>query len=202
MGSEKIYLDLLESLQTAGVGKRAAVKELSVQPDGKVLVESFARGYQIGPEGVSAADAESVSFEQKLAVVSYLLSDGAGEPAFDFVPFGHLGGYNIGRDQFALKGLKRPILKAFGENYERFANAALKMGGIEKDNDDSGKHVWMFHAFPQLPIQLTFHEGDEEFPADVQVMFDKKALDFMGLKCLGFLPGYFTSTLLNAASEY
>lgn len=41
-------------------------------------------------EGVTFFDAGPVSFQQKLAVVNYLLSDGAGEPAFEFVPFGTL----------------------------------------------------------------------------------------------------------------
>ena len=201
-GNEKIYSDLLQQLSKEDLDYKAAVKDVPVQSDGKILMESFARSYLISHEGVTACDAGPVSFQQKFGVVSYLLSDGAGELAFDFVPFGHLGGFNIGREQHAVKSLKEPILKKFGDNYKLFAQAALKIGGIEKENDNSGKHVWLFYAFPKLPIQLTFYEHDEEFPADVQVLFDNKALDFLGLKCLGFLPSYFTKTLLDASSEF
>lgn len=66
--------------------------------------------------------------------------------------------------------------------------------------DEGVEYEWMFYAFAQLPISLIYYERDEEFPTDVQVLFDKKALDFIGLKCLGFLPDYFVSTLLQAAS--
>ncbi|MDY6969935.1 MAG: DUF3786 domain-containing protein [Spirochaetota bacterium] len=200
--NEKIYLNLLQQLSREDLDKKAAVKDLPVQSDGKILIESFARSYLVCHEGVTAFDAGPVSFQQKFAVVSYLLSDEAGEPAFDFVPFGHLGGYNIGRDQHVTKSLKQPILKKFSDNYELFTKAALKIGGIQKENDNSGKHIWLFYAFPKLPIRLTFYERDEEFSADVQVLFDNKALDFLGLTCLGFLPDYFKNTLLDASSEF
>ena len=180
--------------------KRAVLKDLSTQPDGRIIVASFARNYLVGGEGVTALDAGPVSFQQRLAAVSYLLSDGSGNPTLNFVPFGHLGGFNIGRDRHGDQSLKQPILKKFSDNYELFAEAALRIGGIQKEKDTFGKHIWLFHAFPKLPIQLTFYESDEEFPADVHVLFDSKALDFMGMKCLGFLPDYFTTTLLGAVS--
>ena len=199
-GNEKIYFDLLQQLSRENLEKRATVKDLPIQPDGKILVESFARSYLVYHKGVTAVDSGPVLFQQKLAVVSYLLSDGAGYPAFDFVPFGHLGGFNIGRDQHYSKSLKQKILKKFSENYKLFAKAALEIGGIQKGNGTPGEHVWLFYAFPKLPIHLTFYERDEEFPADVHVLFDSRALDFLGLKRLGFLPGYFSDTLLGATS--
>ena len=199
-GNEKIYSDLLRQLGREDLGKRAALKGLPVQPDGRIILESFARNYLVGSEGVTALDNGPVSFEQRLAAVSYLLSDGSGNPTFSFVPFGHLGGFNIGRDQHSDQSMKQPLLKKFGDNYALFAKAALKIGGSREEKDTFGKHIWLFHAFPKLPIRLTFYESDEEFPADVHVLFDSKALDFMGLKCLGFLPGYFTATLLGAVS--
>ena len=199
-GNEKIYADLLQQLGSEDLGKKAAIKDLPVQSDGSVVVASFARDYRVSGQGVTAMDEGPVSFEQKLAVVSYLLSDGTGEPARTFVPFGSLGGFNIGRDHHALKNLNQPIIEKFGDNFERLAKAALKIGGIQKESSEAGKHGWLFHAFPKLPISLTYYEGDEDFPADVQVLFDQKALVFLGLSCLGFLPGYFTTTLLEAAS--
>ena len=201
-GHEKIYYDMLQQLVREGLEKKAALKDLLVQSDGKVLVKSFARTYLVCHEGVSAFDGGPVLFQQRLAIVGYLLSDGVGEPSFEFVPFGHLGGFNIGRDQHIIKRLKKPIIDKFGDNHEILAKAALKIGGIQKESDTFGKHAWLFHALPKLLINLTFYDRDEEFPADVQVLFDKKALDFMVLKCLGFLPDYFTSTLLEAASEF
>jgi hypothetical protein len=44
----------------------------------------------VSQDGITANDGNTISFKQKLAVISYLLSEYAGPPAFDFVPFGTL----------------------------------------------------------------------------------------------------------------
>lgn len=200
-GDEKIYLDLLQQLRTVDLKKAAAIKNLPLQSNGEVLVESFARGYLISQVGVAVNDERSVSLKQKLAVISFFLSESTGLPAFDFIPFEQLGGFNIGREQHANKSVKQPLLKIFGDDYDLFTKAALKIGGKHQESTIPDKNVWLFNAFPNLLIQLVFYERDEEFPADVNVLFDSKALDYFGTKCLGFLPGYFTSTLIGAASD-
>lgn len=201
-GEEKIYLDLLVQLNMLDLKKTATCKDLPLRPDGKVIIESFGRSYLVHQEGVTVHDERPISFKQKLAVVSYLLSESTGAASFDFVPFSHLGGFNIGREQHISKSVKQPLLHTFGDDYELLVKAALKIGGIQKETDSSSKHVWLFHALPNILIQIIFYEEDEEFPADIQILFDSKALDLLGLKCLGFLPGYFTSTLIDAANEF
>ncbi len=199
-GEEKIYRELLEQLGNVDLKQTAAHKDLPLQANGEVVIKSFARNYLVRNEGISVSDEKSISLKQKLAVISYLLSESTGSPAFDFVPFGHLGGFNIGREQHADKNIKQPLLKKFGDDYELFAGAALQIGGSRQESDSTDKYVWLFQAFANLLIQVTFYERDEEFPADIQVLFDSKALDYFGMKCLGFLPGYFTGTLMDAAS--
>lgn len=196
-----IYLDLLQQLKKLDFKKAAIYKNLPTQPKGEIVIESFSRSYLVSQEEVTVDDGGSISIKQKLAVVSYLLSESTGAPAFEFIPFSHLGGYNIGREQHASRSIKQPLLQRFGDNYELLAQAALKIGGSYQESTISGKNVWLFHAFPNLLVQIIFYERDEEFPADINVLFDSKSLDYFGMKCLGFLPGYFTSTLLDAASD-
>lgn len=192
---EKIYADLLSCLKNIDLIKVANEKNLQVK-DEKILLPSFARLYQISHHGVSAIDKKPVTFLQKLAVVSYVLSDGKGYAAYEFVPFSELGGYNIGREQHAIKAIKKRILNKFGNNYRLFEKASWKIGGLKK-KESQDKHVWLYYAFPNVPILASFYEADEEFPADVQVLFDIRSLDFLGLKCLGFLPDYFVTSLIE-----
>ncbi|MFT5701621.1 MAG: hypothetical protein ACI8ZB_004516 [Desulforhopalus sp.] len=200
-GEGKIILDLLKELNNVDLKKTATHKNLPLEANGEVVIESFSRCYLVSQDGVSVTDGRSISSKQKVAVLSYILSESTGAPAYDFVPFSHLGGFNIGREQHVGKSIKQPLLNTFGDEYELFAKAALKIGGIQTDGDTPDKHVWLFKAFPNIPIQVIFYGRDEEFPADVQVLFDNKALDYFGTKCLGLLPGYFTCTLIDAASD-
>jgi hypothetical protein len=41
--------------------------------------------------------------------------------------------------------------------------------------------------------------GIPRFSVDVQILFDKGAVEFMGFICLRFLPGYVVETFLEAA---
>lgn len=199
-GEEKIISDLLQQLKLLDLQRLASNKDLSIQSDGKVLLESLGRTYLVEQHGVTGTDGASVSSKQQLAVISYVLSEATGPPAFDYIPFSHLGGFNIGREQHFTKNVKQPLLDTFSDDYDLFAQAALKIGGIIKESDPTGKHVWLFHVFPNLLIQLIYYESDEDFSADVQILFDSRALDLLGMKCLGFLPGYFSSSLLKAAA--
>ncbi len=141
---ERIYLDLLEQLKTLDLKNIAATKNLPLLATGKVTVKSFARTYLISRDGITAADNNPVSFGQKMSVISFILSEYTGPPAFDFIPFSHLGGYNIGREKHMNKNAKQPILNTFSDNYDLFTKAALKIGGIEKENVSAGKHIWLF----------------------------------------------------------
>lgn len=200
-GEEKIYQTLLQQLGNTDLKKTAARKDLPLQENGDIVVKSLTRNYLVSEKGVAVNDGVLVSTKQKMAVVSYFLSESTGEPSFDFISFGHLGGFNIGRERHANKSIKLPLVKRFGDDYELFAQAALKIGGVPQEGTDPGKNVWLFHLFPNLLIQVIFYECDEEFPADIHVLFDSKALDYFGMKCLGFLPGYFTGALIEAASD-
>ncbi|WP_461395554.1 DUF3786 domain-containing protein, partial [Deferrisoma sp.] len=62
-----------------------------------------------------------------------------------------------------------------------------------------GQHAWRFPVFPKLLVKLVFNEADEDFPPDVHLLFDARALEFFGFECLSFLPDYFVSRLFEAA---
>jgi len=200
--NERIYATLLSQLGASDLGELAARKELSLKSGGVVEVLSFGRLYHASQGGVVKADGGEAGFKERFAIVNYLLSEGSGEPSGEFIPFGSLGGFNIGRQRHEDRSLKGPILARFADDYPALAAAAESIGGVEERGDSSSEHRWRFSVFPQLPISLTFYERDMDFPPDATILFDSRALDFLGLSCLGFLPDYFTSTLLEAAAEH
>ena len=38
---------------------------------------------------------------------------------------------------------------------------------------------YQFYPFPQVPIQLLFWDEDEDFPAQTQIMVDKRVTDYV-----------------------
>jgi len=47
--------------------------------------------------------------------------------------------------------------------------------------------AYQFQAFPNIPITYIYWNGDEEFPASVQVLFDSSIKDYLPLEDIVFL---------------
>lgn len=198
---EKIYADLTEKLANADLPTLAVRKDLNPCADGKIEIPSLGERYLVGRGVVESAGGEPVAPKTGLAVVSYLLSAGTGEPSGEFVSLGRLGGFNVGRANHEERSLKGPLLQRFGDDVELLARAVPTLGGVEEEGSSPGQRSWRFDLFPKLPLRLIHHAADEDFPAEINVLFNSRALEFFGFECLGFLPGYFISALLGAAEQ-
>ncbi|RLB77881.1 MAG: hypothetical protein DRH15_10730 [Deltaproteobacteria bacterium] len=62
------------------------------------------------------------------------------------------------------------VLKRYGNNPEGFKNAAMALGGQRVDLADL---AFKFTVFPKIPIYYLLWNGDDEFPANLVVLFDK-----------------------------
>ena len=101
-----------------------------------------------------------------------------------------------------MKGLLlKPLIREFGDDYEEFQRAARKLGGVLENVSSGGGHGWNFQVLPKILVRLVFYEADDEFPADIQLFFDRSARRFLEFECLAFLTGCFINDLCNAARE-
>jgi hypothetical protein len=52
---------------------------------------------------------------------------------------------------------------------------------------------------PKIPLQIVYYDGDDEFPCEVQILFDKNASHFMEFECLAFLEGCLVRAMIMTA---
>ena len=71
------------------------------------------------------------------------------------------------------KGILEPIGATFSGHVDLLAEAVEKLKGERLSS--SG---FMLHAFQCIPMRLNFWDGDEEFPAQANLLFDSSATDF------------------------
>ena len=69
-----------------------------------------------------------------------------------------------------------PLKKAFGQNVAGFKLAANRLGGHPID---TGNAAFIFSPLPFAPVQLVLWEGDDEFPAEANILFDASIGDYL-----------------------
>jgi hypothetical protein len=69
-----------------------------------------------------------------------------------------------------------PLKKVFGMNLQAFRQAVAKLQAVEISGTAAGYRI---DVFPYAPVQLIVWEGDEEFPAEANILFDATIGDYL-----------------------
>lgn len=84
------------------------------------------------------------------------------------------------------RNIPDPLLTPFARKWsgkcEELKKACQQAGGREFDKGDV---AFQFAAFPFMELQMIFWDADEDFPAQVQVLFDKKVTDYVHFETTG-----------------
>jgi len=197
-GYDSIYLGLVPKLTECDFQSSAERLGLEYVAGG-VLVKFLKREYRITKDGVEPLDGQPVNVNNRSVLLYYLLSQGTGEPENAYVLFESIPRLNGG---LALQSrlMNSPLERKLGNDYIKFTQAAVKLGGIEQDSQ-LGKHTWEFQVLPKIPVRIIFYEADDEFPASLQIMLDKTAPRFLEFECLAFMIGCFTRALIKTAEH-
>jgi len=195
-GYEQIYETLIPKLSECDfleVGKRLG---LSPQPDGALSVNFLGREYEISSRGVNPTDGKPVNVNNRSVLAYYTLSKGVGEPAFSYVPIHFLAGTVFSSN---IKWMTDPLGKTFSGDYTTFSETMGRLGGAFDSKLKSGGYSWFLKALPKILLQIVYYDGDDEFPCEIQILFDKNASRFMEFECLAFLEGCLVRAMIMTA---
>lgn len=92
-----------------------------------------------------------------------------------------------------------PLLDPFARKWsgkcQQLKEACQQAGGMEFDKGDL---AFQFTAFPFIDVQLIFWDEDEDFPAQVQVLFDQRVTDYIHCETTGCV----TADLLDRIDRF
>ncbi|MDR0881028.1 MAG: DUF3786 domain-containing protein [Candidatus Adiutrix sp.] len=199
---EQYSLKQMEALAAADLAAQAPALGLTADEQGRVKVTFLARDYLVSREGLTAdivaVDGGPVTANHKSVLAHYLMSRGRGQLTGEYLPIGRLTGI-AATGGSPSDNLIRPLTEKFGDKYEAFEEAARKIGGVSQGRAPSGGRAWLFQALPFLPVQVVFFEADEEFEAEVKVLFDSSAPVFVAYEVLELMEMVLVAELLLAA---
>ena len=85
----------------------------------------------------------------------------------------------------------------FSGKTELLWDACRQIGGRRPALSAGADVSWEFDLFPFLPVQFRFWDGDDEFPAQIKLLWDKNTLDFLHFETTYYAQGL----LLNILRE-
>jgi hypothetical protein len=147
---------------------------------------------------INPTDGKPVNVNNLSVLAYYSLSKGEGEPAFSYVPISYLAGEAIAFSTNT-KWMTDPLGKTFSEDYATFSETMCKLGGVFNGKLKSDGYSWLLTALPKILLQIVYYEGNDEFPCEVQILFDKNASRFLEFECLAFLEGCLVRAMIMTA---
>ncbi len=85
-----------------------------------------------------------------------------------------------------IKRAVEPLKKVFGQNLSGFSRAAGKLHAKEIESGDA---AYEFKVLPAVPLQLILWTGDEEFPAEANILFDSTIGQILSPEDVAWLAG-------------
>jgi hypothetical protein len=126
-------------------------------------------------EVLPANSSEDVPIRDKVLILHYLLL-AKGTPISDkLISFKELPGGGSYFRTFSKRAIE-PLVVHFGERPHVLIRTAGKMGGYKVDLGDIAVSI---NAFIKLPITIVLWQGDEEFPAQGDILFDSAISDYL-----------------------
>lgn len=195
---EQYCLKQVAALAETDLAGQAQALGLSLDDQGRAQLTFFGRDYLADNKGVAAVDGKPVTPSHQGAMAHYLLSRGRGALSGEFLPIGRLTGI-VETGASPSDSLIKPLVEKFGADYQAFARAAEKIGGRCEGRSPAGGESWLFQPLPYVPMRVVFFEADDEFEAEVKVLFDSSAPVFVAYEALELLEMILTAELLLAA---
>ena len=88
------------------------------------------------------------------------------------------------------------LKKIFGQNIAGFSLASEKLHAKKIENGDAG---FEFNVLPAVSLQLIIWTGDEEFPAEAGILFDKTIGRILSPEDVAWLAGMVVYRLMALA---
>ncbi|NOY70488.1 MAG: DUF3786 domain-containing protein [Deltaproteobacteria bacterium] len=183
--------------------KKIAVKALALESleaiagtsgfsitDGRTLTVPFLnRTYFVSYPDFVFNDADEpekeVPIAEQILILHYIAAMSDIIPSGKWIAYREIPGAAFYFSAF-VKRAADPAKKVFGENIAALNVAAPMINGKKIEEGDAG---FEFSVFPKVPLRIIIWEGDEEFEASANILFDKTAGNFLSPEDAAWLAG-------------
>ena len=197
------------------VAFRKAATQLGTMPSGELSSLGERSGAAVNgrtiriaffgsPVELEAAETGEVDFlpaelplAEKILLLHYLLGRPPRPVKDQLVAFKNLPGASFYDPTYQKRGPRR-IARRFGEDAESFRRACRRLGWHEENLGDAS---FRFDILPKIAGVVVLHAGDEEFPAEANILFEDRIINYLPLEDVAVLAGLIDTRLAKAAAD-
>ena len=148
------------------------------------------------PDGEARFHPAELALTEKILILHYLGSAAATQPPGPgrLVSFQQLAGASFYEPAYRKRGPAR-IARRFGQDMAGFGQACRALGWTEEKLGDA---AFGGPVLPALRCVAVLHRGDEEFPAEANLLFDERIGQLLPLEDVAVLAGLVATRLGRA----
>lgn len=164
---------------------------------GGFALEFAAQKIEVGldPVSVAGAGGEEISLTDQVLVLHYLNQADGRPVSGQWIAFREIPGAQSYHAAFYKRAMA-PLLAGFGQNPALLPEIAGFMAPQQGEGADASIIV---RAFPHVPLMLQVWAGDEDFPAEANVLFDKSVSGYMSSEDAAWVAGRVIYPLVGMA---
>jgi hypothetical protein len=139
---------------------------------------------------------EEIPIKQKILVLHYLNGANTKDLTGEWITYKDIPSARFYLDAFNRR-VKNPLVSTFGEDPDRLLPIAKELFGATTGTlGDISLHI---QAFPKMPIMLVIWRGDEEFPSDGTILFDRLIDDIFSAEDITEIASHIVYPLIKEA---
>jgi len=154
------------------------------------------RVYHIGfPEFDFEDEVESeaeIPIQEQILILHYMQSPVPSLSTDSWVSYREIPGASFYYSAFVKRAID-PLKKVFGQNVDDLLRAGEILGGKTIDTGDVG---YEFRLFPNIRLRLILWAGDDEFPAEANIVFDENIKEILSPEDIAWLAGMLVYRLI------
>lgn len=149
------------------------------------------------PDLLFSQDQEGeVSIKEKIVILHYLNGVKREYGGEEWISYKDIPSARFYLDAFNRR-VKQPLIGAFGELPDRLISCAKELFGATTSS--FGDVSVVIQALPKVPVALAVWKGDEEFPADGAILFDRSIQDMLSAEDISELSSMIVYPLVAKA---
>lgn len=138
-----------------------------------------------------------IPLQEQVLILHYLIGVTPGPLSGSWIPYREVPGASFYHGVFIKRAID-PLKKVLGHTPSLFAEASCRLKGQPVAYGDVS---FAFRIFPKVPIQIILWEGDEEFPAEANILFDRTISDMFSPEDVAWIASLLVYRLIALSKQ-